>query len=189
MLVSSIKQFKYYKQLADKAMDQLPDESMLLKQLNKEDNSIAIIIQHMAGNMKSRWTNIFTEDGEKEWRNRDAEFESIEIGKDTLIKMWEDGWRILFDTLQSLSEDDLEKIIYIRNEGLTVSDAIIRQLCHYSYHCGQIVSKCKLLSDGKWQSLSIPRNKSIDYNQKKFSQEKKVKHFLDDMLDKENKTV
>lgn len=185
MLSSSMKQFKYYKQLADKAMAQLSDPDMYFHQQNPEDNSIALIMQHMAGNMKSRWSNIFTEDGEKPWRNRDAEFESGNNDTSELMEKWQKGWAILFDTIQTLKDTDLDKTIFIRNEGLLVSDAIIRQLCHYSYHCGQIVSKCKQLKGGAWESLSIPRNQSKDYNLKKFSEERQTKHFLDELLDKE----
>lgn len=182
ILTSSIKQFKYYKQLADKAMDQLTDEAQIFHQIHVEDNSIAIIMHHLSGNMKSRWTNIFDEDGEKPWRNRDKEFDVIQDTPENLRQMWEEGWNVLFSTLQSLSDADIDKVIYIRNEGLTISDAILRQLCHYSYHCGQIVSKCKQLAGGKWESLSIPRNNSDMYNQEKFSKEKQTKHFLDTLI-------
>lgn len=181
MLEASIKQFKYYKQLADKAISQLQVNDYLFHQENPEDNSIAIIISHMAGNMKSRWTNIFTEDGEKPWRNRDAEFESVETSKEDLFRLWEEGWDILFTILQTLCESDLKKIIYIRNDGMSVEDVIIRQLCHYSYHCGQIVYKCKQLTNGSWSSLSIPKNHSEAYNKKKFSAERQKRHFLDKM--------
>lgn len=101
--------------------------------------------------------------------------------------MWEEGWNVLFNTLEKLDEKDLSRIIYIRNEGLTVSDAILRQLCHYSYHCGQIVTKCKQLSDDVWHSLSIPRNGSNEYNTHKFTQARQEVHFLDGLLDKDNK--
>lgn len=182
MLVSAIKQFTYYKQLADKAINQIQEEG-LFHQFHDNDNSIAIIIKHMAGNMKSRWTNIFTEDGEKPWRNRDSEFESSFKTKDECILVWESGWKILFDTLGSLQESNLDRIIYIRNEGMTVSDAILRQMCHYSYHCGQIVFKCKQLAEENWVSLSIPKNKSADYNFKKFDQIREEKHYLDSLLE------
>ncbi len=183
MLQSAIKQFRYYKHLADKAMGQINEKDFGI-QLNPEDNSISIIISHMAGNMLSRWSNIFEEDGEKPWRNRDSEFEIWQRSTDELLTLWESGWALLFKTLENLKAEDLERIIYIRNEGLSVSDALIRQLCHYSYHCGQIVTKCKQLSESEWNSLSIPRKKSEEYNKKKFSQAKQQKHFLDDLLDK-----
>ena len=182
MLVSAIKQFTYYKQLADKAINQIQEEG-LFHQFHDNDNSIAIIMKHMAGNMKSRWTNIFTEDGEKPWRNRDSEFESSLKTRKECIDLWESGWKILFDTLGSLQESDLDRIIYIRNEGMTVTDAILRQMCHYSYHCGQIVFKCKQLAEENWISLSIPKNKSADYNFKKFDQIREEKHYLDSLLE------
>ena len=182
MLEASVKQFRYYKQLADKAITQVPKES-LFHRFHEEDNSIAVIIRHMAGNMKSRWTNIFTEDGEKPWRNRDGEFEDPGTDPSRLLQSWEDGWKLLFDTLDSLKKKDLKRTIYIRNEGLTVSDAIIRQLCHYSYHCGQIVYKCKQISGGDWQSLSIPRKGSQEYNLKKFEQVREKRDYLDSLLE------
>jgi len=181
MLVSSIKQFKYYKQLAEKAMAQV-EPSVLFDKFHDNDNSIAMVIQHLSGNMFSRWTNIFSEDGEKPWRKRDEEFEVVIQEIDQLQNVWNSGWDQLFTTLQSLNEDDLQKIIYIRNEGMTVEDAIIRQLCHYSYHCGQIVYKCKQTSEN-WQSLSIPKTGSTAYNFKKFEQIKEQRHFLDSLLD------
>ena len=181
MLESSIKQFKYYKQLAEKAIAQV-EISVLFDQLHEDDNSVAMIVQHLSGNMLSRWTNIFTEDGEKPWRNRDREFEVNIQDIEQLSEVWKKGWDQLFDTLDRLDENDLQKTIYIRNEGMTVEDAIIRQLCHYSYHCGQIVYKCKQ-NNTHWQSLSVPKNGSVNYNFKKFDQIKAQKHFLDSLLD------
>ncbi len=185
ILSSSIKQFLYYKQLVDKAIEQCSDET-LFHQYHADDNSIAMIIQHMAGNMASRWTNIFEEDGEKPWRERDKEFVPHIFTKSSLLEEWERGWKILLDTLSSLSDVDLERVIYIRNEGMKVSDAILRQLCHYSYHCGQIVYKCKQNRLQEWSSLSIPKNKSNAYNFKKFNEIQQEKHFLDDLLNTEN---
>lgn len=182
MLISAIKQFRYYKQLADKSISQCGEGAMHDK-FHDDDNSIAMIIQHLSGNMKSRWTNIFTEDGEKSSRNRDAEFEDAFQTTDEINIMWESGWEILFDTLNSLDESDLDRVIYIRNEGIKVSDAIIRQLCHYSYHVGQIVYKCKQLSKGDWKTLSIAKNDSVKYNFKKFEQIKEEKDYLDSLLD------
>jgi len=182
MLASSIKQFKYYKQLGDKSMSQISEDAIFHK-LHDDDNSIAMVIQHLSGNMKSRWTNIFTEDGEKEWRNRDAELEEVIKTKAEALEIWESGWKTLFETLESLSESDLDSMIYIRNEEIKVSDAIIRQLCHYSYHVGQIVYKCKQLSVGEWKTLSIARNESAKYNFKKFEQIKGEKDYLDSLLE------
>jgi len=182
ILSSSIKQFRYYKQLVDKSLEQVSDE-VLTHKYHDDDNSIAMIIQHLAGNMASRWTNIFEEDGEKTWRERDKEFVPHIFTRSSILEEWERGWQILFNTLESLSNDDLGRIIYIRNEGMTVSDAILRQLCHYSYHCGQIVYKCKQNREREWHSLSIAKNKSASYNFKKFEEIQAEKHFLDDMLD------
>lgn len=182
MLSSSIKQFRYYKQLTDQAIAQISTEQ-LEHRFHESDNSIVIIMQHMAGNMKSRWTNILTEDGEKKWRNRDQEFEPSTTNTKDVLHQWEEGWKVLFDTLQSISENELDRIIYIRNEGMTVSDAILRQLCHYSYHCGQIVYKCKQLIGDDWQTLSIAKNQSEAYNFKKFEQIAEQKHFLDSLLE------
>jgi hypothetical protein len=136
------------------------------------------------GNMLSRWTDFLTTDGEKEWRNRDAEFEEILKTKTELLAHWEKGWQCLFDALNSLQPKQLNEIIYIRNEGHTILEAINRQLAHYPYHIGQIVFYAKMIKKSEWQSLSIPKNKSISYNSDKFSQEKSIKNFTDDELKK-----
>ena len=188
ILTSSIKQFKYYKQLAEKAMSQVDDGS-LFNRLHGDDNSIAIIVQHLAGNMQSRWTNIFTEDGEKSWRKRDEEFEQFIQTRTQLTDVWENGWKVLFDTLNSVTASDLGRTIYIRNEGLTVSDAIIRQLCHYSYHCGQIVYKCRQISGGNWKSLSIPKKESDVFNSNKFGIKKGENNYLDGLEDQKDKKM
>lgn len=182
MIASALKQFKYNKQLADKAIAQVAVDA-LFHRFHEDDNSIVMIIQHLSGNMKSRWTNIFTEDGEKRNRDRDAEFEEIIQTKEDALQAWESGWKVLFDTMSTLETSDLERIIYIRNEGIKVSDAIIRQLCHYSYHVGQIVYKCKQSKGDNWKTLSIPRNESAKYNFKKFEQIKEEKDYLDSLLD------
>ena len=158
-----IKRFKEYKTLADKTFDQLNDADMH-RQPDSESNSIAIIIQHMHGNMMSRWTNFLTEDGEKPWRKRDDEFEVHDYSKQTLIDNWNEGWKVFLDTLESLTEEDLIKTITIRSQPLSVLDAIIRQTAHYSYHVGQIVYLGKWMRSNEWKSLSIPKNKSDDFN-------------------------
>ncbi|MCB9309945.1 MAG: DUF1572 family protein [Lewinellaceae bacterium] len=182
MIDSAIKQFKYYKMLGEKAMQQVSDE-VLFYAKNDSDNAVATIVKHLHGNMMSRWTNIFTEDGEKPWRKRDAEFEPLEGGRTAMMEAWEEGWNTVFTALGSLSEEDINRIIYIRNDGMTVSDAIIRQLCHYAYHVGQIVYVCKENSGDSWQSLSIPKNQSQSYNFKKFEEVKAKRHFLDSLMD------
>jgi hypothetical protein len=179
-LSSAIKQFEYYKMLGEKAMNQLPDEA-LFWQYNQESNSIAVIVNHITGNMMSRFTDFLTTDGEKAWRNRDAEFENNFADRNALLDQWDKGWNCLLSTLKALSEEQLENIVYIRNDGHTVVEAINRQLAHYPYHIGQIVFIAKMAADEKWESLSIPRNKSNDYNSRKFTQEKARRHFTDDL--------
>lgn len=195
-LSSARKQFLYYKTLGDKAMDQL-EPAQLFYSANEDTNSIAVIVKHLHGNMLSRWTDFLTSDGEKEWRNRDAEFDastplsnqtpdpvSAEEQKAELLKKWNEGWDCLFRALDELAPEHLAQIIYIRNEGHTVIEAINRQLAHYPYHVGQIVFYAKMLKKGEWTSLSIPKNKSKDYNSEKFSKEKSIKNFTDDELNK-----
>jgi hypothetical protein len=163
-LQSAIKRLSYYKELGDKSFESLQDADFHY-QPDEESNSIAIIIQHVAGNMLSRWTDFLTTDGEKDWRHRDAEFENQSLSKAALIEFWNKGWTCCLDTLKNLTEDDLGKTIYIRSEGLLVIDAINRQLAHYPYHVGQIIYVAKILAAGKWQSLSIPKGQSEQYNQ------------------------
>lgn len=184
-LESIRKQFEYYKMLGDKTIDQLPEDK-LFWQYNDESNSIAIIVKHLYGNMLSRWTDFLTTDGEKEWRNRDAEFENNINSKETLIEMWVEGWKCLFNTLNLLKADDLNRIIYIRNEGHTVLEAINRQLAHYPYHVGQMVFIGKMICNEKWISLSIPKGNSSSYNKEKFSKEKHKQHFTDEFLKDSN---
>jgi hypothetical protein len=162
-LQSAIKRLLSYKELGDKTFAQLNDADFHY-QPNEESNSIAVIIQHVYGNMLSRWTDFLTTDGEKEWRNRDTEFELHQQTKQQLIELWEKGWTCLLDTLHSLTEDDLLKTIHIRNEPLSVTDAINRQLAHYPYHVGQIIYIGKIIKDKNWSSLSIPRGKSEEFN-------------------------
>lgn len=178
-LTSVKKQFAYYKSLGEKTFEQLTDEQ-LYWQYNPESNSIAMIVKHMAGNMISRWTDIFTTDGEKPTRNREAEFTPSTPTRQTITETWEQGWQCLFDTLDKLTADDLGKIVYIRNQGHTVMEAINRQLAHYPYHVGQIVFLGKMLCNENWHSLSIPRGQSENYNADKFAQEKRKVHFTDE---------
>ena len=179
-LDSVVKQFEYYKSLGDKTFSQLSFEE-LQTEIAEDTNSISIIVKHMVGNMLSRWTNFLIEDGEKEWRKRDREFEDTYETKNQLIENWNTGWQCLFDAIKPLTEDDLERIIYIRNQGHTVTEAINRQLAHYAYHIGQIVFLGKIIQNEKWNSLSIPKGKSKDYNKDKFSKPKRKEHFTDDL--------
>ncbi len=162
-LESAIKRFKEYKALGDKTLEQLNDADMLFKP-NEASNSIAIIIQHLHGNMLSRWTGFLTEDGEKEWRNRDEEFEAHNFSKPQLLGQWNEGWNVFLDALEALKEEDLLKTITIRTQALTVVDAINRQLGHYSYHVGQIVYIGKWIKSNEWKSLSIPKGTSQQFN-------------------------
>ena len=139
----------------------------MLSRPNEASNSIAVIIQHMHGNMLSRWTNFLTEDGEKEWRKRDEEFEVHPFTKQERLGMWNEGWKVLMDTLNSLREEDLSKNVLIRTQALNVVDAINRQLAHYSYHVGQIVYLGRWMKDSEWKSLSIPRGESQAFNMEK----------------------
>ncbi|UWY26505.1 DUF1572 domain-containing protein [Flavobacterium sp. TR2] len=182
-LESVKKQFLYYKMLGEKAIDQL-EPPQLFVSFNDDTNSIATIVKHISGNMLSRWTDFLTSDGEKEWRNRDAEFENDLQSKEEVIDVWNKGWICLENALESLQPEQLSDIIYIRNEGHTVIEAINRQLAHYPYHVGQIVFYAKQLKNSEWNSLSIPRNKSANYNAEKFAKEKEIKNFTDDELKK-----
>ncbi|MEO8235500.1 MAG: DUF1572 family protein [Flavobacterium sp.] len=177
------KQMHYYKTIAEKAMEQLEPEQLFIS-VNEDTNSIATIVKHLSGNMISRWTDFLTTDGEKEWRNRDEEFENFIETKEALLGIWDKGWNCFFNTINDLKPEQLSAIIYIRNEGHTVIEAINRQLAHYPYHIGQIVFYAKMLKKSEWNSLSIPKNKSNDYNVDKFSKEKSIRNFTDDELNK-----
>ncbi len=170
-LQSARKQFGYYKMLGDKTFAQLPDEK-LFWQYNGNSNSIGTIVKHLWGNMRSRWTDFLTSDGEKEWRKRDAEFDNDIQSREELLQKWKEGWDCLFTAIDSLNDADLETIIYIRNQGHTVTEAINRQLAHYAYHVGQIVFLGKMLANNNWTSLSIPKGNSNQYNADKFSRPK-----------------
>lgn len=177
-LTGTKKLFQYYKGLGDKAIAQLGDEQIGWRQ-NEASNSIALIVHHLSGNMLSRFTDFLTSDGEKPWRNGEAEFEVGYKDKAELLAAWEKGWNQLFLTIDSLTEADLDRIIYIRNEGQSVMDAFQRQLARYSSRVGQIVYIAKMLKGNDWKSLSIPSGGSQGYNQDKFSQEKTIRHFTD----------
>lgn len=183
-LPSILKQFQYYQHLGTKTIEQLTDEQ-LFWQANEASNSVAIIVKHLWGNMLSRWTNFLTEDGEKIWRAREAEFDNDIGSREELLAKWEEGWKCLFDAITPLHEADLERTIYIRNMGHTVIEAINRQMGHYAYHVGQIVFLGKFLKGQDWKSLSIPRGQSATYNEAKFAQEKRKVHFTDEILGEE----
>lgn len=185
-LDSAKKQFLYYKTLGEKAMEQLEPEQLFVA-INEDTNNIATIVKHLSGNMLSRWTDFLTTDGEKEWRNRDAEFENDLLTKEAILNAWNKGWDCLFNALKDLQPEQLSQIIYIRNEGHSVIEAINRQLAHYPYHVGQVVFYAKQLKNTNWESLSIPKNNSKKYNSEKFAQEKTIKNFTDAELKRLNK--
>ncbi|RYY62247.1 MAG: DUF1572 domain-containing protein [Chitinophagaceae bacterium] len=179
-LESVVKQFEYYKLLGEKTFAQLKEED-LFWQPNDESNSIALIVKHLWGNMRSRWTDFLTTDGEKEWRDRESEFDNDTTDAAAVRARWNEGWSVLLDTLRSLTEADLQKTVYIRNQGHTVLEAINRQLAHYPYHVGQIVYIGKLRAQ-HWASLSIPRGGSRAFNADKFAHPKHDAHFTDEFL-------
>ncbi|HEX7895506.1 MAG TPA: DUF1572 domain-containing protein [Terriglobales bacterium] len=161
----SISLFHYYKKLGEGAIEQVTDEQ-LFATLDPEMNSIAIIVKHIAGNMRSRWTNFLTSDGEKPDRHRDTEFEQPPATRAEVMRLWNEGWRRLFEALEPLSDSDIERSVSIRGEPHSVMQAINRQIAHYSYHIGQIVFLAKHLNASRWKSLSVPRNKSAEFNRK-----------------------
>jgi uncharacterized damage-inducible protein DinB len=157
--------FRYYKKLGERAMAQCSDEA-LFTILDTESNSIAIIVKHMAGNMRSRWTDFLTTDGEKPDRNRDTEFDEPPRTRAELMELWERGWKLLLSALEPLSDADLTRTITIRTEPHSVTQAINRQVAHYSYHVGQIVYLARHFAGDKWQTLTIPKKKSAEFNKK-----------------------
>ena len=163
-LDDALSSFRAYKKLADKAIAQLKDEEFFVT-LDEEGNSVAVVMKHMAGNMLSRWTDFLISDGEKPDRNRDMEF-MIEphTSKDDVLAYWDRGWKSVFDALEPLRPEDFEKKITIRGEEHTIVQAINRQMTHYAYHIGQIVFLAKHFRSAEWKSLSIPRNRSSDFN-------------------------
>jgi len=157
--------FRYYKNLAERAMAQCPDAA-LFTALDAESNSIAVIVKHMSGNMRSRWRDFLTSDGEKPDRNRDTEFEEAPKTRAELLELWERGWKYVFHALQPLTDADVGRTVTIRNEPHSVMQAINRQIAHYSHHIGQILFLAKHLtftSTGEWQSLSVPRGQSKQF--------------------------
>jgi hypothetical protein len=173
------KQFEYYKVLGEKTIAQLP-EAELFGTSNKASNSIAIIVNHLWGNMMSRWTDFLDSDGEKEWRHRDMEFEDFIQTKDNLLSKWNEGWHCLFAALDSINDENFNSPIFIRNQRHTIVEAINRQLAHYCYHVGQIVFIGKQRTT-EWKSLSIPKGGSKAFNAEKFARGKHDGHFTDDI--------
>ncbi len=177
-LPSVLKQFEYNKSLGDKTFNQL-GKKQLFWQFNDASNSVATLVKHISGNMLSRWTNFLTEDGEKPWRKRDEEFVNSYNTKEEMIADWEKGWQCLFENLLKITPENDGTIVYVRNEGHTIAEAINRQLCHYSYHIGQIVVIGKMAKNSDWETLSIAKNASKAFNEEKFAKNKERKHFID----------
>ncbi len=162
-LKDAVSLFRFYKRLGDGALAQAPDEG-LFATLDSESNSIAIIVKHLEGNMRSRWKDFLTTDGEKPDRNRDGEFEAPPKSRAEVMALWDSGWELVFRELDRVTEADMAKTIYIRAEGHSVTQAIHRQLAHYAYHVGQIVFLAKHFAGPQWKALTIPRGKSSTFN-------------------------
>lgn len=173
------KQFEYYKALGEKTFAQIDDEALFWK-YNEASNSISVTVNHIHGNMLSRWTDFLITDGEKKWRNRDQEFESVIKTKEELLNKWNEGWACLFKAIDSINTDNLNTKIYIRNQAHSIMGALLRQLAHYAYHVGQIVYMGRILATD-WNSLSIPKGKSAGFNEVKFAKGKHDGHFTDDL--------
>ncbi len=171
-LTDAISSFRNYKKMAEKAMTQVSDDEFF-KAIDEEANSIAVIVKHIAGNLRSRWTDFLTSDGEKADRNRDTEFELMDETRESLIAFWEQGWQTLFEAIEPLTAEDFEKTVTIRGEAHTICEAINRQMTHYAYHVGQITFLAKHFRSKDWETLSVPRGRSAEFNQ--FLAEKKEK--------------
>ncbi len=180
-LTDAIASFRNYKKMAEKALMQVSDDEFF-RALDAEDNSIAVIVKHIAGNQISRWTDFLISDGEKDFRDRDTEFELIDETRKSLTEFWETGWQTLFSAIENLKTEDFARFITIRGESHTITEAINRQLTHYAYHVGQITFLAKHFRSGGWKTLSVPRNKSAEFNKfvadKKAAGEEKT-HYLD----------
>jgi hypothetical protein len=167
--------------LGEETFAQLSEEE-LFWQYNAESNSVAVMVNHLWGNMLSRWTDFLSSDGEKEWRNRDAEFEDLIKTREQLDEKWAAGWACLFRALDSVNNDNFDQLVYIRNMGHTIVEAINRQFAHYSYHIGQIVYLGRMIKGADWESLSIAKGNSATYNAEKFAQPKRKEHFTNEFL-------
>jgi uncharacterized damage-inducible protein DinB len=162
-LGDALKSFQNYKKLAERAIEQVTDEEFFAA-IDEEANSIAVVVKHIAGNLRSRWTDFLTTDGEKDFRDRDSEFEITLDTRESLMEFWEKGWQTLFDAIEPLKADDLSRTVAIRGQPHTVVEAINRQLTHYAYHIGQIVILAKHFRSTEWKTLSVPKNRSAEFN-------------------------
>lgn len=170
-LSDSLRSFRNYKKLAERAIEQVSDEEFFAT-IDEEANSIAVVVKHIAGNLRSRWTDFLTTDGEKDFRDRDTEFEITLDTRESLMEFWETSWQTLFDAIEPLATDDFSRTVTIRGQPHTVVEAINRQLTHYAYHIGQIVFLAKHFRSTEWKTLSVPKNRSADFN--RFLAEKQV---------------
>ncbi|MEO8587788.1 MAG: DUF1572 family protein [Flavobacteriales bacterium] len=177
-ITSLRKLFGYYQDLGTKAMAQVKDED-LVRTLVQDGNSISLIAKHLAGNMRSRFTDFLTSDGEKPWRDRESEFNGPHATREALMQDWSGGWASLFAAIDGLTDADLERVVLIRNEGHTVQEALHRQLAHYAYHVGQIVLLARTFAGAEWASLSIPRGGSQAFNAERFGKPAERRHFTD----------
>lgn len=187
-LTPYLKLFKYYKQLGDKSIAQIKDNAALFWTPGTESNSIAVIVQHLSGNMLSRWTDFLNSDGEKEWRDRDQEFELYIETRTELIEYWEKGWTCLFRALDSVTQENKDELVYIRKKGHTIEEAVQRQLAHYAYHIGQIVYLARMITGSEWSSLSIAKGASAEYNKRAVAPGTRKEHFTDGLMD-DKKTI
>jgi len=172
--------FKYYKSLGDNTFEQLNEQDFFWTP-DLKSNSLAVIIQHLAGNMLSRWTDFLISDGEKEWRNREQEFELYLKTKEACLSKWEEGWSCLFEALDSVTADNFNQTVYIRSQGHSIMEAVLRQISHYAYHVGQISYIGRQRAE-EWKSLSIPKGKSSEFNANSFSKGERQEHFTDQFL-------
>jgi len=174
MIEDFVTEFARYRSIGEKAIGQVPDEEDLNRVLGEENNSIAIVMRHIGGNLRSRFTDFLTSDGEKPWRNRDTEFENRQFTRDELNAVWRGGWEVLERELSALSDADLDRQVSIRGQSLTVSAALARSVAHIAYHVGQIVLLARILKERDWQWISIPKGKSEEYNKAPDKEKKPV---------------
>jgi len=174
MIEDFVTEFARYRSIAEKAIGQVPDEEDLNRVLGEENNSIAIVMRHIGGNLRSRFTDFLTSDGEKPWRNRDTEFENRQFTRDELNAVWRGGWEVLERELSGLSDADLHRQVSIRGQSLTVSAALARSVAHIAYHVGQIVLLARIVKERDWQWISIPKGKSEEYNKAPDKEKKPV---------------
>jgi len=160
----AIQSFRNYKKMAERAIEQISDEDFFAL-IDPEANSVALIVKHIAGNLHSRWRDFLTSDGEKADRHRDTEFELIGDSRESLMKFWETGWQTLFEAVEPLAVEDFSRTVPIRGEPHTIAEALNRQMTHYAYHVGQIVLLAKHFKSADWKTLSVPKNRSAEFNQ------------------------